>query len=686
MSVQGRPTHEVLERRQLLSAPVSAVDQYALNEDESLIVAAPQGVLANDFDPDGATPPLTAQLVDPPQHGVLTLESDGGFTYTPDADYFGNDGFSYLADDSAEQGVATGVAFNIAPVADPGKIGFAATDFTADESNGTGIVTVVRTGGAEGVITVDYATTPGTATEGDDYVSTSGTLTFDDGEISKDILVGIVSDGQPELSETIVVTLSNATGGAKFAGNVAPNATLTIANSDPAPSVFVADSAPVTEGNPGDAEQQMLAFRLTLSEASAQPVTVSYQFGAGTATPGEDYDDSRAPAGESGRLTFVPGQTSKTIVVPVVADTANEGDESVSVSLVDATNAIVGDPVAFGTIVNDDNLPPVASDQTLTHVPNSGPMMVSFGSIVSSPDGDPLKLTIKTPPGSGMFDLNDGGTPDDALDDVAIYWPDGLGFGDDRFTYEVSDRFGGTATGSIVIQSRGIALMTNPANGSTTDLLVAGTPDADNIRLQRTKVRGEVRVTINGVDAGVFSPTGRIVIDSGDGDDVIDARGLPNGIDAYGGNGNDTIRGSKGCDLLLGQSGNDSLRGGDRRDVLVGGLGADALGGGDHDDILIGGTTTFEANSPTARETLASVLDTWTSTDLATDRATAIPADAVQDDDTVDLLSGGGGNDWFFGTSDTTNPNRDRIGDIADQDLGGPAIVGAKKRFQTTKM
>jgi hypothetical protein len=689
MYARRHHAHESLETRRLFSAPVSAVDLYTLNEDASLVVPASEGVLANDFDPDGPTPPLTAQVVDPPQHGILTLEPDGGFSYTPDADYVGDDGFSYRADDGSEQGVATGVALNVAGVADPGKLGFAATDFTTDESNGTGIVTVVRAGGAEGVVTVDYSTTPGTATETLDYVLTSGTLTFDDGEVSKDILVGIVSDGQPELSETILVTLSNPTGGVKFAGNVEPAATLTIANSSPSPSVFVGDAAPVSEGNPGDGEQQMIAFTLTLSEPGASAVTVAFQFGDdggsdGGATPGEDFDDSRAPSGGSGSASFAPGETSKTVVVPVNPDTSNEADETVSLKLVDATNAIIADSVAFGTILNDDNLPPVVTDQTITHAPGSGPLMISFSSMIASPDGDPVALTIKTPPASGMFDLNDGGTSDDATDDVAIYWPVGLGFGDDRLTYEVTDRFGGTATGSIVLQSRGTAVVTDEVDPSTTDLLVAGTPDADVIRLQRTKTRGEVRVTINGVDAGVFSPSGRIVVDAGDGDDVIDARGLPNGVEAYGGSGNDTLRGSKGSDLLLGQSGNDTLRGGDRRDVLVGGIGADGLAGGDNDDVLIGGITSFEANAPAARELAASVLEAWTG---AADRTAALTPDLVTDDDTVDVLSGGGGNDWFFGLSaDPANPNRDRLGDLADQDLGGSANVGAKNPFLPSKM
>ena len=65
-------------------------------EDTTLHVAAP-GVLANDTDADGD--PLTAALVGDPAHGTLTLNVDGSFTYTPDANYNGTDSFTYKAND-----------------------------------------------------------------------------------------------------------------------------------------------------------------------------------------------------------------------------------------------------------------------------------------------------------------------------------------------------------------------------------------------------------------------------------------------------------------------------------------------------------------------------------------------------------------------------------------------------------
>src|SRR5919112_680356 len=86
-------------------APSAAGDSYSVAEDGTLSVPAP-GVLSNDSDPDGDT--MTAQLATGPSHGTLTLNSDGAFSYTPNADYNGVDSFTYKASDgTADSNVAT---------------------------------------------------------------------------------------------------------------------------------------------------------------------------------------------------------------------------------------------------------------------------------------------------------------------------------------------------------------------------------------------------------------------------------------------------------------------------------------------------------------------------------------------------------------------------------------------------
>jgi VCBS repeat-containing protein len=74
------------------SAPSAANDQYTVGEDEALSIAAP-GILDNDLDPEGD--PLTAVLVSGPANGTLTLNSDGSFLYTPNANFNGSDSFTY---------------------------------------------------------------------------------------------------------------------------------------------------------------------------------------------------------------------------------------------------------------------------------------------------------------------------------------------------------------------------------------------------------------------------------------------------------------------------------------------------------------------------------------------------------------------------------------------------------------
>ncbi|MGZ8333601.1 MAG: Calx-beta domain-containing protein, partial [Allosphingosinicella sp.] len=100
----------------------------------------------------------------------------------------------------------------------------------AEGNAGTSVFsfTVTRTGGT-GAFTVDYATAPGSATAGSDFVATSGTLSFAAGENSKTIDVTVNGDTEGEFSETFSVQLSNPTGFAVIADT---SGTGTITNDD----------------------------------------------------------------------------------------------------------------------------------------------------------------------------------------------------------------------------------------------------------------------------------------------------------------------------------------------------------------------------------------------------------------------------------------------------------------------
>ncbi|HEV3340535.1 MAG TPA: Ig-like domain-containing protein, partial [Pirellulales bacterium] len=72
--------------------PVATADNYSVNENSSLTVAA-HGVLANDLSANST--PLSAVLVAAPSHGTLTFNADGSFSYTPTAGFYGTDSFTY---------------------------------------------------------------------------------------------------------------------------------------------------------------------------------------------------------------------------------------------------------------------------------------------------------------------------------------------------------------------------------------------------------------------------------------------------------------------------------------------------------------------------------------------------------------------------------------------------------------
>ena len=100
-----------------------------------------------------------------------------------------------------------------------------------------------------------------------------------------------------------------------------------------------------------EAEGAVLSFRVTLEEAQASTVSVRYATSDGTATAGADYE------AVSGALRFGPGETAKTVSVPVLNDAHDEGSETLALALSAPFGAEVADGTATGTIVNTGPMP-----------------------------------------------------------------------------------------------------------------------------------------------------------------------------------------------------------------------------------------------------------------------------------------------------------------------------------------
>ena len=122
------------------------------------------------------------------------------------------------------------------------------------------------------------------------------------------------------------------------------------------PAISIGD-AYVTEGDSG---QTAIVFTVSLSKASSRQVCVNFATADGSARAGEDY--AGQPGGkdyisQAGKLTFAPGETSKTITVLVNGDTDIEGNGQFAVNLSGASGAKIADAQGVGTIRNDDVYP-----------------------------------------------------------------------------------------------------------------------------------------------------------------------------------------------------------------------------------------------------------------------------------------------------------------------------------------
>jgi hypothetical protein len=224
-----------------------------------------------------------------------------------------------------------------------GSMQFSHAAYSAAENGGTATITVTRSNGLAAGVTMNYATSNGTATAGLDYQTASGTVTFNGGETSKTFDVTILDDQTYEGDETVNLTLSNPGGGGTT--GTPSSAVLTITENDPPPSLSINN----VSQNEGASGTSVFSFTVNLASASNQTVTVNYTTANVTTTTPSDY----LPA--SGTLTFNPGDLTRPVSVQVNGDPDAESNEVFRVNLSNPVNATISSGQGSGTIVNDDD-------------------------------------------------------------------------------------------------------------------------------------------------------------------------------------------------------------------------------------------------------------------------------------------------------------------------------------------
>jgi hypothetical protein len=221
-----------------------------------------------------------------------------------------------------------------------GAIAIADVTIGEDDASANAVFNVSLGGPSALTVTVNFATANGTATAPGDYTPQTGTVTFAPGETLKTITVPIVADAVPEPSETFFVNLSGAV-----------NATIadaqgqgTITDTDVS-RLFMGDRT-IAEGRSGTTNA---VFTVVLDPPHYATVTVNVATADGTAVAPSDY------ASVSGPVVFAPGETSRTITVPIVGDMFIEPAETFSVNLSSpSAGATIVDGTGTGVIVNDD--------------------------------------------------------------------------------------------------------------------------------------------------------------------------------------------------------------------------------------------------------------------------------------------------------------------------------------------
>jgi hypothetical protein len=245
------------------------------------------------------------------------------------------------------------------------------SDVTVTEGDaGTVSATFTVTQSVRSKSTVHFATVNDSATSPGDYLARSGTIRFAGNRLSRSVTITVNGDTTDEDNETFFLELSQANGATIADGHGVG----TINDDDPPPTVSVPSAVSVPEGNAGDAP--FASIDVSLSAASSNVVSIHFTTVSGTAAAGSDY------VAKSATLDLSPGQTQATVLVDVIGDDDDEGNETFDVTLSSPVNALLGNATETVTIVDNDPIPLGSavldiSDATVREG-QSGTTMLSF--------------------------------------------------------------------------------------------------------------------------------------------------------------------------------------------------------------------------------------------------------------------------------------------------------------------
>jgi hypothetical protein len=522
-------------------APVAVDDTATVDEDNSVTIA----VLANDTDAEGNT--LTVTSVSSGFHGLTVLNPDGTVTYTPLANTFGDDTFTYTISDGNSTDTGT-VTVDVTPINDPpvavddlkttNEDSISVAEVLANDSdpefqtltivsltqpaNGTATLkpngtieyqgnlnyngpdsytyTIQDSAGATATATVSYTVLPiNDAPVGNDDTAT----VLEDGSV----IVNVLANDTDVDAGTLRV-FSYAPGAH---GTVTKNADETLTYT-PAPGFSGTDSFPYQVEDAGNLRDGAIVT-VTVTPVNDAPVAA-----ADSATVAEDGSVTVSVLAndtdpENDNLTVTAVTQGANGSVTINAGSTVTYTPAANFSGTDAFTYTISDGnggTATGTVsitVTPVNDAPAANADTAT-VAEDGSVTVSVLANDTDPENDNLTVIAVTQGANGLVTINAGST--------VTYTPAANFSGSDTFTYTVSDGNGGTATASVTVTvtSTNDTPTANPdaatvaEDGSVTVSVLANDTDPENDNLTVTAVTQGANgsVTINAGSTVTYTP------------------------------------------------------------------------------------------------------------------------------------------------------------------------------------